>query len=43
VVADSVEDIDYLAYTAFILRVGWNGICIILLDIDFMGKHVLGS
>ena len=40
---DEIEDLDYLAYSAFILRFGRNGVCVILLDIDTMGKHVLGS
>jgi hypothetical protein len=42
-VTDIVEDFDYLAYTAFVLCVGRNGVFVILFDIDIMGKHVLGS
>jgi hypothetical protein len=42
-VTDKLEDLDYLAYTAFILCVGCHGVSIVLLDIDIMGKHVLGS
>jgi hypothetical protein len=42
-VTDKVEDLDYLAYTAFILCVGCDGVSIVLLDFDIMGKHVLGS
>jgi len=41
--ADNVEDLDYLAYTAFILCFSRDGVSIVLLDIDIMGKHVLGS
>ena len=40
---DEIEDLDYLAYTAFVLCFGRNGVCLVLLDIDTMGKHVLGS
>jgi len=32
-----------LAYTAFILCFSRDGVSIVLLDIDIMGKHVLGS
>jgi hypothetical protein len=42
-VTDKVEDLDYLAYTAFILCFSRDGVCVILSDLDIMGKHVLGS
>jgi hypothetical protein len=40
---DEIEDLDYLAYTIVILCFGRNGILVVLLDIDIVGKHVLGS
>lgn len=42
-VADGVEDLDYLAYSIVFLCAGWDVICVVLLDVDIMGKHVFGS